>query len=83
MVLGNQVTPISITLDGQTHTVTDAPLEMVAATLKPGQQVTLQLVGSAADYETITSLGQLDVSSMTVTLPTADPSDVTVETVPA
>jgi ABC-2 type transport system ATP-binding protein len=51
--------------------------------LKPGQQVTLQLVGSAADYETITSLGQLDVSSMTVTLPTADPSDVTVETVPA
>jgi ABC-2 type transport system ATP-binding protein len=82
MVLGNQVTPIPVTLDGQTHTISE-PLEMVAATLNPGQKVTLQIVASAADYETITSLGQLDVSSMTLSLPTADPSAVTVETVAA
>lgn len=81
-VLGNQVTPIPVTLDGQTRTISE-PLEMVAATLKPGQKVTLQIVASAADYETITSLGQLDVSGMTLTLPTADPSAVTVETVTA
>ena len=81
-VLGNQVTPIPVTLDGQTHTISE-PLEMVAATLNPGQKVTVQIVASAADYETITSLGQLDVSGMTLTLPTADPSAVTVETVPA
>jgi ABC-2 type transport system ATP-binding protein len=82
MVLGNQVTPIPVTLDGQTHTISE-PLEMVAATLNPGQKVTLQIVASAADYETITSLGQLDVSSTTLSLPTADPSAVTIETVAA
>ncbi len=75
LVLGNQVTPIPVTLDGQTHTISE-PLQMVAETLSPGQSVTLQLVASAADYETITSLGQLEVSSMSLSLPTADPSKI-------
>ncbi|PXX12950.1 ABC-2 type transport system ATP-binding protein [Mycolicibacterium moriokaense] len=77
LVLGNQVTPIPVTLDGQTHTITE-PLQMVAETLSPGRSVTLQLVASAADYETITSLGQLTVSSMSLSLPTADPSKIAV-----
>jgi ABC-2 type transport system ATP-binding protein len=64
-------------LDGQTHTVS-IPLEMVAATLQPGQTVTLQLVASAALYETITSLGQLKVSNMQLSLPTADPAAITI-----
>jgi ABC-2 type transport system ATP-binding protein len=51
---------------------------MVAETLSPGQSVTLQLVASAADYETITSLGQLKVSSMSLSLPTADPSKIAI-----
>jgi ABC-2 type transport system ATP-binding protein len=76
LVLGNQVTPIPVTLDGQTHTVT-VPLEMVAATLQPGQTVTLQLVASAALFETITSLGVLKVSNMQLSLPTADPAAIT------
>ena len=46
-VLGNQVTPISVTLDGTEH-VADVDLEMVAQTLKPGQKVTLQVFGSSA-----------------------------------
>jgi ABC-2 type transport system ATP-binding protein len=77
LVLGNQVTPIPVTLDGQTHTISE-PLQMVAETLSPGQSVTLQLVASAADYETITSLGQLKVSSMSLSLPTADPSKIAI-----
>jgi ABC-2 type transport system ATP-binding protein len=77
LVLGNQVTPIPVTLDGQTHTISE-PLQMVAETLSPGQAVTLQLVASAADYETITSLGQLKVSSMSLSLPTADPSKIAI-----
>jgi ABC-2 type transport system ATP-binding protein len=80
LVLGNQVTPIPVTLNGQTQTVSE-PLNMVAATLNPGQSVTLQLVATSADFETLTSLGQLTVSSMTLSLPTADPSAVTVTTV--
>jgi ABC-2 type transport system ATP-binding protein len=77
LVLGNQVTPIPVTLNGQTQTITE-PLNMVAETLSPGQSVTLQLVASAADYETITSLGQLNVSSMSLSLPTADASKIAI-----
>ena len=68
-VIGNQVTPIPVVLDGQTHTIT-VPLEQVAQTLSPGQTVTLQLVASAADYETIWTGGKLTVSTMQLTLPT-------------
>ncbi|WP_243747721.1 CocE/NonD family hydrolase [Mycolicibacterium sp. CBMA 226] len=80
LVLGNQVTPIPVTLDGQTHTITVA-LEDVAQTLRPGQTLTLQLVASAADYQAIASLGVLNVSNMQLTLPTADPAAITPETV--
>ena len=72
LVLGNIVTPIPVTLDGHTHTVS-LSLEPVAHTLRPGQTVTLQLVASAGLYErVIPSLGVLNVSSMQLTLPTAD-----------
>ena len=74
-VLGNQVTPIPVTLDGKPQTIT-TPLNLVAATLQPGQTVTLQLVASSADFATIRALGALTVSSMTLSLPTADPSAV-------
>jgi ABC-2 type transport system ATP-binding protein len=76
LVLGNLVTPVPVTLDGQTHTVS-VQMEMVAQTLSPGETVTLQLVASAFPYETITSLGELDVSGMTLSLPTANAADVT------
>jgi ABC-2 type transport system ATP-binding protein len=71
LVLGNLVTPVPVTLDGQTHTVS-VPMEMVAQTLKPGESVTLQLVASTFPYETITTWGVLTVSSMTLSLPTAN-----------
>ncbi|WP_286274170.1 S15 peptidase family protein [Mycobacterium antarcticum] len=77
LVLGNLVTPVPVTLDGQSHVVT-VKLEQVAQTLAPGQTVTLQLVASAVPYETINSLGALQVSIITLTLPTADPNSVTV-----
>jgi ABC-2 type transport system ATP-binding protein len=70
LVLGNLVTPLPVTLDGQTHTVT-VPMEMVAYTLRPGETVTLQLAASAVAYQTIWSLGTLNVSSMRISLPTA------------
>jgi ABC-2 type transport system ATP-binding protein len=71
LVLGNLVTPVPVTLDGQTHTVT-IPMEMVAHTLRPGETVTLQLVASAVPYQTIWSLGTLNVSNMQLALPTAN-----------
>jgi ABC-2 type transport system ATP-binding protein len=75
LVLGNLVTPVPVTLDGQTHTIV-IPMEMVAHTLSPGETVTLQLVASAVPDETIWSLGVLNVSSMQLALPTADAAAV-------
>ena len=70
LVLGNLVTPIAVTLDGQSRTAT-VDLEQVAQTLRPGETLTVQLVASAFPYETINSFGVLNVSSMTLSLPTA------------
>jgi ABC-2 type transport system ATP-binding protein len=76
MVLGSLVTPVPVTLDGETHTIT-VDLEPVAHTLRPGESVTLQLVSSAGLYETIVpSFGTLTVSSMQISVPTADPTAV-------
>ncbi len=76
LVLSSLVTPIPVTLDGQTHELTIS-LEPVAHTLRPGESVTLQLVGSAGLYEKVSpSLGSLNVSNLQLALPTADPSAV-------
>ena len=70
-MLGNQITPIEVTLDGQTHTVT-VPLEMVAYAAPPGQHLTLQLVATTVAYAlprlggTVT-FDQIDISLPTVT----------------
>ncbi|WP_445168285.1 CocE/NonD family hydrolase [Mycolicibacterium sp. Dal123E01] len=76
-VLGNQVTPILVTLDGTERSV-NIPLEMVAQTLKPGQKVTLQLFGSSASYRAVGAMGELTVSNIELSLPTVDPSTITV-----
>ena len=69
-VLGNLVTPIPLTLDGQTHTVT-VPLEAVAYTMDPGDALTVQLTGSALSYLNL-DWGVLSVSGMQLSLPTVD-----------
>jgi ABC-2 type transport system ATP-binding protein len=70
LVLGNIDTPIPVTLDGQTHT-TSVPLQDVAYTAaSPGSTLTLQLVGSATQFENFTSFGAINVSNMTLSLPT-------------
>lgn len=69
LVLGNQVTPIPVTLDGQTHTVSIA-LQPVAQTLRPGKTVTLQLIAWSADYAANRTLGELTVDDMRISLPT-------------
>ncbi|MCV7178759.1 alpha/beta hydrolase family protein [Mycolicibacterium sphagni] len=79
-VLGNQVTPISVTLNGTEQTAS-VDLEMVAQTLKPGQKVTVQLFSSSASYRAVGDLGSLTVTSMELSLPTVDPATVTVGTV--
>ncbi|WP_157681568.1 S15 peptidase family protein [Mycobacterium sp. JS623] len=69
LVIGDIATPVPVTLDGQTHTVTVA-LDEVAQTMSPGDTLTLQLVGSATAYENVTAVGLIHVSDMQLALPT-------------
>jgi ABC-2 type transport system ATP-binding protein len=71
IVLGNQVTPLPITLDGAAHTLT-RPLEMVSALAKPGSGLTLQLFGASSVYDLGRTAGAVTFSGVRLELPTAD-----------
>ncbi len=69
LVLGNQVTPIPVVLDGESHTVTFS-MEQIAHTLKPGESVTLQVLTSSFSFLNFYSYGAITVEGMSVKLPT-------------
>lgn len=69
-VLGNQVTPVPVVLDGATHQVT-VPLEIVAYTATPASDVELQLVATTVSYAQPRLGGSVTMSSVRLTLPTA------------
>jgi ABC-2 type transport system ATP-binding protein len=72
VVLGNQVTPVPVVLDGQPHTVTRT-LEGVAAHVSPDSQYRLQIVDGTNVYGPQRSTGALTMSAISVALPVADP----------
>jgi len=69
IVLGNQITPIAVTLDGKQHTAT-VPLEMVVFTARPGAHLTLQIVATTVAYDEPRLGGTVDFSSVKIDLPT-------------
>lgn len=71
LVLGNQITPIDLTLDGKTHVAT-AALEIVVFDAKPGATLTLQLTPTTVLYAKPALGGSVRFSSISVRLPTAD-----------
>jgi ABC-2 type transport system ATP-binding protein len=73
MLLGNQVTPIQVTLDGATHSTT-VPLEILSATDRPGEHFTVQVVASTVAYQAQRATGAIDFSKIHVVLPTVDPA---------
>jgi ABC-2 type transport system ATP-binding protein len=75
LVLGGIVTPIPVTLDGKSHTVT-VPLEAIAYTATSGAELTLQVVSTATPYLNVLTFGGIDISSMQLVLPTVDPANV-------
>ncbi len=70
-VLGNQITPIKVRLDGKRHKV-KTKLETIAATLKPGRSFTLQIVASSVAYAPQLATGTLRLAKMNLALPIAD-----------
>ena len=70
-VVGNIVSPIPVTLNGQQQTV-EIPMEDIAYTVNAnGQQshLTLQIVSSATPYLNFTQYGVINVSGVSVTMP--------------
>ncbi|HWJ60455.1 MAG TPA: CocE/NonD family hydrolase [Acidimicrobiales bacterium] len=76
LVLGNQITPIAVTLDGTTHEA-EVPLEMIAHHLTPGHGLTLQIVSATTAYGVPVHPGSVDFRSIGIAIPTADPDAVT------
>ena len=68
VVLGNQVTPIPVKLDGATHTITRR-LEGVAAA---GGRYHLQLIGGSQVYGPARGVGSITLAAR-ISLPTASP----------
>jgi ABC-2 type transport system ATP-binding protein len=68
-VLGNQITPLPVTLDGKQHSL-NLPLEMVAATMKHSSRFTLQLVAQSTIYNVHPAGGSVQFTKVQVTLPT-------------
>jgi ABC-2 type transport system ATP-binding protein len=68
LVLGNQVTPIAVTLDGRRHSLTRA-LEGVAAAIGPGAHYTLQITGGSSVYGPTRSAGLVRLTDVRLSLP--------------
>ncbi|MDQ1480274.1 MAG: type transport system ATP-binding protein [Actinomycetota bacterium] len=69
-VIGNQITPIEVTLDGQEHSVT-VPLEVIAFTAKAGANITLQIVATTTAYAKPRLGGTVVFGAIRLSLPTA------------
>jgi ABC-2 type transport system ATP-binding protein len=70
VVVGNLVTPIPVTLDGASHTVT-RPLEAIAASLTPTGRYHLQVIGGSQVYGPVRGAAAITFSAIRLTLPTA------------
>jgi ABC-2 type transport system ATP-binding protein len=70
LVLGNQITPIEVTLDGHSHSAS-VPLEMIAFTGKPQDRVELQLVATTVAYAQPRLGGSVDFTHIHISLPVA------------
>jgi ABC-2 type transport system ATP-binding protein len=72
LVLGNQVTPVPVTLDGATHTLS-LPLEGVAADASPGSTYTLQITDGTSVYFAARNAGVVTLSHIGLSVPTVRP----------
>ena len=68
-VVGNQVTPIQVNLDGKSH-MANVNMEMIAFDAKPGAKLTLQLVASTVAYAVPQMGGTITFSRIALTVPT-------------
>ncbi|MGB3412973.1 MAG: CocE/NonD family hydrolase [Microthrixaceae bacterium] len=70
LVIGNQITPVKVTLDGADHTA-NLDMEMIAFAMKPGAKVTLQIVATTVAYADPQLGGSIQFSKIALDLPVA------------
>lgn len=70
-VIGNQITPVPIELDGEEHTV-EVDLEVVAHHYRQYDDVTLQVVATTPAFATPRLGGTIDVTALSVGLPVTE-----------
>jgi ABC-2 type transport system ATP-binding protein len=80
LVLGNQVTPIAVTLDGQQHTLSRS-LEGIAVDVTPGKSYTLQITDGANDYFAARNAGTVQLTA-SLSVPTVAAGASTVVAAP-
>jgi ABC-2 type transport system ATP-binding protein len=69
-VVGNLVTPVPVTLDGQQHTV-ELPMEWIAYTAgTAGDNLTLQITSSTTAYEQAWAYGWINIGDIALDIPT-------------
>ncbi|MBB3749171.1 ABC-2 type transport system ATP-binding protein [Mycolicibacterium sp. BK634] len=79
LVVGNLVTPVAVTLDGGQHSATINMENIVYNVANPGDDLTLQITSSATAYERFTAFGVINISDINLTLPIANPANITPE----
>jgi len=75
LVIGNQITPVEVVLDGAKHQVR-VPLEVIAFAAKPGATITLQIVASTVAYAAPQFGGRIDFDSIDLSLPVVAPDQM-------
>jgi ABC-2 type transport system ATP-binding protein len=68
VVVGNQITPVPVTLDGESHEAT-VPLEIVAHRAPAGSTLTLQLVATTPAYGQPRLGGSVELTDVHISLP--------------
>ena len=68
VVVGNQITPVEVVLDGKAHTV-EVDLEVIAQHLEVGQDLTLQLVATTSAYATPRLGGEITFDEIGLSVP--------------
>jgi ABC-2 type transport system ATP-binding protein len=76
VVVGNQVTPIPVTLDGEEHTV-ERSLEAVAMRVTPDSRYRLQVSDGSNVYGLTTGVGSVRLADVALSLPVGDADGTT------
>ena len=69
VVVGNQVRPIPLVLDGKQHTI-QRPLEGIAASLTPQSKLTLQITGGSQVYGPARTAADVQIAKARLSIPT-------------